>query len=58
LLIALAACFAALSYAGFLQMRLLNKFFKQIAATAGVLFIIIAVYNLIAKKTIIKRSCL
>lgn len=37
LLVALAALFAALSYAGFSEMRLLNLFFKQIAATSKVL---------------------
>jgi hypothetical protein len=55
LFVAVAALCAAFRYAGFSEMGLFNLFFKQIAATAGVLFLIIAVYSLITNKRLSKE---
>ena len=53
--VAIAALCAALRFAGFVEMSLPNIFFKQIAASAGVLFLTMGVYSLVANKQISKK---
>ncbi len=55
LLVAVATLCAALRYAGFSEMGLLNIFLKQIAATAGVLYLITAAYSLSVNKRLSKE---
>lgn len=54
--VSIAAFFAALRFAGFAKFDIFNLFFKQIAATAGVMYLTIVIYfnvtnNQISKKT-------
>ncbi len=53
--VAFAALFAALGYAGFAKMELLNLFVKKISASAGVLYLIIGIYSLVAEKGLSKK---
>jgi hypothetical protein len=55
LLVALAALFAALRFVGISEMILPNLYVKQIAATTGVLYLIIGVYSLVANKQLSKE---
>ncbi len=50
LTVAFAALCAALRYAGFAEMGLLNLFVKKISASTGVLYLITGVYNLVVGK--------
>jgi hypothetical protein len=54
--VAIAALFAALRFGGFTEMGAFNLFFKQIAASAGILFLLIGVFSLVAKKQLSKKA--
>jgi hypothetical protein len=55
LCVAIAALCAALRFAGFDEMILLNLYFKQFAASAGVLYLVLGVYSLVANVQLSKK---
>jgi hypothetical protein len=56
LCVAVAALFAALRFGGFTEMGAFNLFFKQIAASTGIVFLLLGVYSLVAEKRLPKKT--
>ncbi len=54
--VSVAALFAALRYAGFSEMIPFNLFFKQIAASAGVISIVMGAYSLVLHHQFSKKT--